>query len=155
MRPPPARILCALLLTAIYLTGALNLTLLGISGPSFTQASTADFPCAGHNCGCRTKEQCQTACCCFPKLRNQQLKATGCCSIHDGPTTTPAETIVTAPPCGGKETSPRALQRLLPHASEGIRPIPCIDPLIASVTPYEPHYGSMHWPPPEPVPWQS
>jgi len=25
-----------------------------------------DFPCAGHRCGCHTREHCLAACCCFP-----------------------------------------------------------------------------------------
>jgi hypothetical protein len=34
------------------------------SGASF---DSLGYPCAGHQCGCRTREHCLAACCCFPK----------------------------------------------------------------------------------------
>jgi hypothetical protein len=30
----------------------------------------SDFPCAGHRCGCHTREHCLSACCCFPARGN-------------------------------------------------------------------------------------
>jgi hypothetical protein len=34
---------------------------------SLAKTVTESFPCADHDCGCRTAEQCRTRCCCFPK----------------------------------------------------------------------------------------
>jgi hypothetical protein len=31
-----------------------------------------DFPCAGHQCGCHTREHCLAACCCFPKRMGER-----------------------------------------------------------------------------------
>ncbi len=31
-----------------------------------------DFPCAGHECGCHTREHCLAACCCFPKRMDER-----------------------------------------------------------------------------------
>jgi hypothetical protein len=38
-----------------------------------------DYPCAAHQCGCRSAEQCRTDCCCFP------VEVVSCCtSARDG-----------------------------------------------------------------------
>ena len=36
---------------------------------------TGSFPCAGHNCGCLTAEQCEVSCCCYPKEKD----VSSCC----------------------------------------------------------------------------
>jgi len=38
-----------------------------------------DFPCARHNCGCRTAEQCLAHCCCEPEPKPQ---LSGHCASH-------------------------------------------------------------------------
>jgi hypothetical protein len=47
------------------------------SGPSGSESTleSPDYPCAGHQCGCRTAEHCLAACCCFP-MRRMQTPAT-------------------------------------------------------------------------------
>ncbi len=52
---------------------------LGLGGPFPTPASlppaeasiAAEFPCAGHACGCGTAEDCRRHCCCFPHPAEQ------------------------------------------------------------------------------------
>lgn len=35
--------------------------------PQTKTLTDTSFPCAYHDCGCKTAEQCRTNCCCFPK----------------------------------------------------------------------------------------
>ena len=35
--------------------------------PLTKTVTTLDFPCARHDCGCKTAEQCGASCCCFPQ----------------------------------------------------------------------------------------
>lgn len=36
--------------------------------------SNSDFPCAGHDCGCMTADQCLSNCCCVPSGNNQMVR---------------------------------------------------------------------------------
>lgn len=72
-----------LLLTAIAFSAASN----GFPIPQFggTISSTdEDFPCRGHNCGCRDAETCRTSCCCGLSVATKDEESTeaggGCCS---------------------------------------------------------------------------
>jgi hypothetical protein len=83
-RIPSARIACTPMQRSaksrrtivIVLIACLLRALLPIEGAMSTDSSTpasgtrsltaSDFPCAGHVCGCRTREHCLAACCCFP-----------------------------------------------------------------------------------------
>lgn len=58
-------------LVVAHLIGAMLFASLGISivptggrMTDFAALADADFPCAGHGCGCVTAEMCRTACCC-------------------------------------------------------------------------------------------
>lgn len=50
---------------AILATG-LNAPLECVLNELISQSRQLDFPCADHECGCKTAHDCQTRCCCFP-----------------------------------------------------------------------------------------
>lgn len=57
------------LIVAVWLSSSgLSLVAVGVSDElvAATAAATADFPCAGHHCGCVSAEMCRSHCCCFP-----------------------------------------------------------------------------------------
>lgn len=65
-RPLSHRLLCAVLAVSHALTMA------GVPLPAMAAPQEAGaFPCRGHQCGCRTAEQCWNRCCCFN--REQRL----------------------------------------------------------------------------------
>lgn len=78
--PAPRRIfLLVALLALLQVADAARLaTWCAVSGAA---GADADFPCAGHDCGCLTAEDCRTDCCCFPVTRPA---ARSCCSAEAG-----------------------------------------------------------------------
>lgn len=57
-----------------YLLASTNLVFVVLDHiiPATKQVASVDFPCAHHDCGCKTAEQCRLQCCCFPKRDPQQ-----------------------------------------------------------------------------------
>ena len=53
--------------------GAADVARAPSSGEEALQA--LDFPCAGHQCGCHTREHCLAACCCFPRRASERAPA--------------------------------------------------------------------------------
>jgi hypothetical protein len=60
-----------------------------------TKIAKGDFPCATHDCGCATAEQCRTQCCCFPNEPSPE----GCPSCHEEKAV--AVTYLSALKCSG------------------------------------------------------
>jgi len=72
-----------LLLTVI----AFSAASIGFPIPQFSDSFVStdeDFPCRGHNCGCRDAETCRTSCCCGLSVAMKDEESTetggGCCS---------------------------------------------------------------------------
>jgi hypothetical protein len=95
--------LISALLTICYAGVATNFAFFALDwvAPMTKTVFRPDFPCAGHDCGCKTAEQCQTQCCCFPKVA--QKPACPSCTSHesDGPITVRV-TYLSAARCSGQ-----------------------------------------------------
>ncbi len=96
----PIKTLFIALLFTMYAGASVNLELLLAerngnpkTEPSARSAQQADFPCAGHHCGCANAEDCRNHCCCFPKshqLASDKHIAYTCvtaCGLPDMPST--------------------------------------------------------------------
>ena len=58
--------------------------------PRTKQVTAQAFPCAGHDCGCVTADQCAEACCCFPAVVRTPVDT--CCGGEES-TVPSSETI--------------------------------------------------------------
>ncbi len=85
--------------------------------PRTKLVAQADFPCAHHDCACRTAEQCRLRCCCFPETQRTPRQAA---SHLEDQQTQPIEVRISAlseAHCrgDGQETGYTLTSRLLPH----------------------------------------
>ena len=70
------------ILAGWYLLASTNLPAFALEQliPQTKTVASADFPCAHHDCGCRTAEQCRLRCCCHP-TRRQPLPSHALCRL--------------------------------------------------------------------------
>lgn len=60
------------ILACIQILVFFSLTLCG-SGITFTVSATSgEFPCKDHNCGCKSASDCRTNCCCLPQRDHEK-----------------------------------------------------------------------------------
>lgn len=60
-------ILVYTLIAAVWMSSSgVSLVAVRLSDEMGVAAATADFPCAGHSCGCISAEMCRAHCCCYP-----------------------------------------------------------------------------------------
>lgn len=55
--------------------------------PLTKQVALLDFPCAHHDCGCKTAEQCRLRCCCHLTPPAKAQAGTQCALRHEAPGT--------------------------------------------------------------------
>lgn len=85
--------------------------------PATKTIVSADVPCAHHDCGCQTAEQCRTQCCCFPKVHVARVCVLHKEShVHKEPVTVKVS-YLSALRCRGHghETASSTVSKLGPH----------------------------------------
>jgi len=99
--------------------------------PQTKTIASADFPCAHHDCGCKTAEQCRRHCCCHPK-REQKPVSGPSCHLKQEKSAEPVTvrvSMLSAARCSGHvpEAGNFSFQKLAPHlppaAVSAIRPL--------------------------------
>ena len=106
-----------------YLLASTNLPAFALDQciPQTKTIASADFPCAHHDCGCKTAEQCRLRCCCHPKPSVQQPVQQLCHLPHHQPRTIRIS-YLSALDCEGGQTHPEALaaHKMDPHLPPSI-----------------------------------
>jgi len=106
-----------------YLLASANLPAFALDQlvPQTKTIAAADFPCAHHDCGCKTAEQCRLHCCCHPK-REQKAVSGASCHLKQEQLAEPVTVRVSAlsaARCAGHlpESGTLSAQKLAPHLS--------------------------------------
>jgi len=103
---------------AWYLLASTNLPAFALDQllPQTKTLVAADFPCAHHDCGCKTAEQCRLRCCCHPKPTVKSPSGQSCHLPHQAPRTVRVSYLSTRY-CETDQTQPDALtlHKLEPH----------------------------------------
>lgn len=103
-------------LSILYLAASTNLVALTLDSvaPRTKVIASPDFPCASHDCGCRTAKQCRLRCCCHPKMP-QQREGALCHLQHTKPLTVHVSHWSEARCRGHHHGDPRSPQKLDAH----------------------------------------
>lgn len=106
-----------LLIALWYLLTSTNLVYAGLDWllPQTKIVASADFPCAHHDCGCKTAEQCRLHCCCHPQVRQQAASGAMCHLAHESPKTVRVSYLSEARCKGHPDPAQLSLHKLDPH----------------------------------------
>ena len=90
---------------------------LDLAAPRYKVVGTADFPCAHHDCQCRTAEECRNDCCCFPK----EMDSAPPCASCPSESRDVQVTHLSSTACRGGAGDPAAQAKLKVHVPSGAR----------------------------------
>jgi hypothetical protein len=106
-----------LVLALWYLLSSTNLVSAGLDWliPQTKTIASADFPCAHHDCGCKTAEQCRHNCCCHPQVRHQAANKAMCHLAQESPKTIRVSYLSEARCRGHHDPTQPSVHKLDPH----------------------------------------
>jgi hypothetical protein len=106
-----------LLIAGWYLLASNNLVYVGLDwlAPQTKTIASADFPCAHHDCGCKTAEQCRLHCCCHPQVRQPSASGAMCHLAQESPKTVRVSYLSEAQCRGHHDPAQPSLHKLDPH----------------------------------------
>ena len=114
-----------LLIALWYLLTSTNLVYAGLDWlvPQTETVASADFPCAHHDCGCKTAEQRRLHCCCHPQVRQPSASKTTCHLAHESPKTVRVSYVSEARCKGHHDPAQPSLHKLDPHLPLNASPL--------------------------------